>query len=156
VGVESLAEYLDLEIDSGFGADRVRDHFNRVLPEGLEVVGTRSIPLNSPSLSVIMDRVRYRVTLPEGVVADLGQLAAGFLAKESHPFTRSKKNGVQEYDLRHELHVLETDANSLTMEIGRGKPLEFAAAVTGLEPEKLQGCRIEKLEVIFKDLSFYI
>jgi radical SAM family uncharacterized protein/radical SAM-linked protein len=156
VGVESLAEYLDLEIDTGFGADRVRDNFNRVLPEGIKVLGACSIPLKSPSLSVIMDRVRYRVTLPDGVALDLPQLAAGFLAKDDHPFSRSKKNGVQEYDLRHELFALETSANSLTMEIGRGKPLEFAAAVTGLDPEKLQGCRIEKLDVIFKDLSFYI
>ena len=152
VGVESFAEYLDLEINVGFGADKVRENLNRVLPRGIEVVEACSIPLKSPSLSVIMDKVRYRVTLPAGLVSDLPQLAGSFLAKEGHPFSRIKKNGPQEYDLRHELHALETGADTLTMEIGRGKPLEFTAAITGLEPEKLAGCRIEKLDVIFKDL----
>jgi hypothetical protein len=37
------------------------------------------------------------------------------------------------------------------MTVGRGKPLEFAAAVTGLTPAELAEARIEKLAVIFRD-----
>jgi len=40
------------------------------------------------------------------------------------------------------------------MVVGRGKPLEFAAAITGMPPDELRGVRIEKLEVLFKDLPF--
>jgi len=155
VGVESTAEYLDIEIAPGFGADRLRENLNLVLPEGIAVTAAVSIPAKSPSLSVIMERVRYRVTLPE-VTADLPQQVQTFLAMTACPFSRMKKHGLQEYDLRHELYCLSAEANCLTMEIGRGKPLEFVAAITGLEADNLKECRIEKLAVIFKDYSFSI
>lgn len=155
VGVESFAEYLDIEIAPGFGADKVRESLNQVLPQGIAVTAAISVPAKSPSLSVIMDRVRYRVTLPAGT-ADQSRNVAAFLALTSHPFSRVKKSGVQEYDLRHELHLLSAAENCLTLETGRGKPLEFVSAITGLEAGTLKECRIEKLEVIFKDLSFPI
>ena len=155
VGVESSAEYLDMEIEPGFGADSVRENLNLVLPQGITVTAATSVPAKSPSLSAIMERVRYRITLPEGT-ANLPQQVEAFLEQESHPFSRVKKSGLQEYDLRHELHCLSAAENCLTMEIGRGKPLEFVAAITGLEPDRLKECRIEKLAVIFKDSSFSI
>jgi hypothetical protein len=40
------------------------------------------------------------------------------------------------------------------MVIGRCKPLEFVSAMTGFSIKELEDCRIEKLEVIFKDSSF--
>jgi radical SAM family uncharacterized protein/radical SAM-linked protein len=150
VGVESLAEYMDMDIAPGFGADRVMAQLNAVLPEGMEILEADEIPLRSPSLSVIMDRVRYRVTLADPVGLDLRSCAERFLAQESWPIRREKKGKVLEIDLRRELHAVEADAVSLEMVVGRGKPLEFAAAVTGLSPDELADARIEKLDVIFR------
>jgi radical SAM-linked protein len=151
VGVESRAEYMDMEIAAGFGAARVKEHLNSVLPEGMEILDACEIPLRSPSLSVIMDKVRYRVTLPGPVALDLHSCVENFLSRETWPIRREKKGKAQEIDLRRELHELKADAVSLEMLVGRGKPLEFAAAVTGLAPEELAEARIEKLDVIFKD-----
>jgi hypothetical protein len=97
-----------------------------------------------------MERVRYRVTLPMAV-PDLAAGVERFLALESHPYRREKKGGVQEFDLRRELHCLTVDGAVMTMEIGRGKPLEFVAAITGLPLSALGECRIEKSAVIFRD-----
>jgi radical SAM family uncharacterized protein/radical SAM-linked protein len=151
VGVESLAEYLDMEIAPGYGAVQVMEELNRVLPEGVKVLAAWEIPLKSPSLSVLMAGVRYRVTLPPLPGRDLHSLAARFLALDSVPCMREKKGKVTEFDLRRELHVLEVHGNVLEMVVGRGKPLEFAAAITSLTPEDLEGARIEKLEVLFRD-----
>jgi hypothetical protein len=120
----------------------------------MTVLEAWSVPPKSPSLSVIMEQVRYRVTLPAALAADLPVLAERFLAMESYPYRREKKGGVQEFDLRLELYGLAVDGVALVMEIGRGKPLEFVAAVTGRPLAELTDCRIEKLEVIFKDSSF--
>ena len=155
VGVESSAEYLDIEIDTGFGAEHLMTSLNQVLPEGIAVTEAAIIPGNAPSLSTIMAAVRYRVTLP-AAMNGLQQQVADFLALESFPFSRTKKHGLQEYDLRHELFQLSTEGNCLTMDIGRGKPLEFAAAITGSTIDALKGCRIEKLTVIFKEPSLSI
>jgi radical SAM family uncharacterized protein/radical SAM-linked protein len=151
VGVESRAEYLDMEIAPGFGADRVMAQLNSVLPEGMEILDACEIPLRSASLSVIMERVRYRVTLADPAGLDLRACAERFLEQESWPIRREKKGKAQEIDLRHELYELKADAVSLEMLVGRGKPLEFAAAVTGLPPEELAEARIEKLEVVFRN-----
>ena len=45
---------------------------------------------------------------------------------------------------------LAASGDSLELVVGRGKPREFIAAITGLPPEQLSGCRIEKLDVIFR------
>lgn len=153
VGVESLAEYLDIEIEPGFGAERFRAAMNDVLPAGLTIMAATAIPAKSPSLSTMVSWVRYRVTLP-APMADLSAQIARLLALTSYPFSRVKKSGTQHYDLRQELHSLSGADSCLTMEIGRGKPLEFVSAITGTTIAELGDCRIEKLDVIFKDSSF--
>ncbi|KAF0216174.1 MAG: radical SAM domain-containing [Geobacteraceae bacterium] len=150
VGVESWAEYLDMEIAAGFGADKVKERLNAVLPDGVRILEAAEMPLRAESLSVIMDYVRYRVTIPDFVGVDLAVQAERFLALETYPCRREKKGKATEFDLRRELVELKASGNALEMVIGRGKPLEFTAAVTGLSMEALAGARIEKLEVIFK------
>ncbi|HEX5772988.1 MAG TPA: TIGR03936 family radical SAM-associated protein, partial [Geomobilimonas sp.] len=154
VGVESWAEYLDMELAEPWSADTVKNALNYVLPAGVEILESSEIPLNSTSLSVIMDKVLYRVTLPTGLDLDLPARAASFLALESYPYHREKKGKGQDFDLRLELQDLRVSGSVLEMVIGRGKPLEFAAAITGLSPEELRGTRIEKLEVFFNNSPF--
>jgi radical SAM family uncharacterized protein/radical SAM-linked protein len=151
VGVESWAEYMDMEIAAGYGADQVKERLNTVLPEGMEILEAREIPLRGESLSVIMESVRYRVTLPDPLTLDLPACAERFLALETSPFHREKRGKTLDLDLRRELTALQADASSLEMLVGRGKPLEFAAAVTGLSPAELAGARIEKLDVVFRN-----
>lgn len=152
VGVESWAEYLDMEIAAGFGAPRVMDALNRVLPPGMEILEAREIPLKSESLSVILEATRYRVTLSPGRVPDLQEKAAKFLRLDSFIHHRVKKGKSVELDLRKELCSLSASSDSLEIVVGRGKPLEFTAAVTGLPEESLRPARIEKLEVLFREI----
>jgi len=153
VGVESWAEYLDLELVPGPSPEEVRDRLNAALPGGMRIVEAVVIPPGTPSLSVLMDKVRYRITLPEKAPQDLPARAEAFLALDSFPLRREKKGRVQEYDLRHELAGLTIDGPSLELTIGRGKPVEYAAAITGLSPEELADAHIEKLDVLFKESS---
>ncbi len=151
VGVESWAEYFDMEIAAGFGARRVQDRLNAVLPEGVRILDSFVIAQGSPALAVSIDRARYRVTLPASLGSDLPALADRFLALESFPLRREKRGKVTELDLRRELTELLASGNALEMVIRRGKPVEFAAAITGLDPAELADARIEKLEVAFKE-----
>jgi len=153
VGVESWAEYLDMELVTGPRPEEVRDRLNATLPGGMRIVEAVVIPPGTPSLSVLMDKVRYRITLPEKAPQDLPARAEAFLTLDSFPLRREKKGRVQEYDLRHELAGLTIDGPSLELTIGRGKPLEYAAAITGLSPQELADAHIEKLDVLFKESS---
>ncbi|HZV80547.1 MAG TPA: TIGR03936 family radical SAM-associated protein, partial [Geobacteraceae bacterium] len=156
VGVESLAEYLDMEILEGFGAETVKAALNSVLPGGMSVLEAREIPLKSESLSVMMAGVRYRVTMAKEISLPLEEMTARFLALDSYPYHRAKKGGEQEFDLREGLQSATPGENTLELVIDRAKPLEYVAAITGLTLNELSDCRIEKLDVIFKDSSFPI
>ena len=153
VGVESWAEYLDMEIEPGFGAGRVMEALNGVLPDGMRVLEAEEIPLKSESLTVLMDSVRYRVTLPEGIALDLPEKAEAFLGLETFSHTRVKKGKIVEIDLRRELLELKVSGYSLEMLVRRGKPVEFASAITGIPEEALRPARIEKLSVCLRQSS---
>ncbi|HEX9023160.1 MAG TPA: TIGR03960 family B12-binding radical SAM protein [Geobacteraceae bacterium] len=156
VGVESWAEYFDMEIAAGVAAEEVMDRLNGVLPDGVRILEASMIPPGTPSLATIIESIRYRVTLSGAACPDLRASAEAFMALEEHILRREKKGKVVEIDLRRELGQLAVHGNSLEMAIGRGKPLEFTAAITGLDPAELADARIEKLEVIFKDFQPHI
>jgi radical SAM family uncharacterized protein/radical SAM-linked protein len=149
VGIESYAEYMDFEVEAGYTGDELKEALNRSLPEGVRVVEAAGIPMRAPALSVIMERVRYRVTLAEGMEIDLQDKVAKFLALESSPLRREKRGKVTEFDLRHELFELTAAGRSLELVVGRGKPAEFASAILELPVEALKEARLEKLEVLF-------
>ncbi|GFO62427.1 TIGR03960 family B12-binding radical SAM protein [Geomonas paludis] len=150
VGIESYAEYMDFEVDAGYTAAQLQQALNATLPEGVRVLEADEIDLRAPALSVIMDKVRYRVTLPEELAVDLEAKAAAFLALESSPVKREKKGKATEFDLRHELAELKVEGRALEMVAGRGKLVEFVGAILGVPNDALKEARLEKLEVIFK------
>lgn len=151
VGVESYAEYMDMEIEPSMGAKEVCDRLNSSLPTGMYVMESWEIHPKATSLSVIMEQTRYRVILPDSGPADLAERATRFLSLDSFPWSREKKRGAIDLDLRKELTELTVENNSFLMLVKRGKPLEFAAAVLGVLPADLKEACIEKLEVTFMD-----
>lgn len=149
VGIESWAEYMDMEVDAGYGGTRLQEALNLALPEGVRVMEARVVPLKSDSLSVLTAGTRYRVTLPAAMAPDLSRQVEAFLGLTSFPHRREKKGKSIDFDLRHEIIDLSTSADTLTMDVRRGKPVEFTAAITGLPIEALGAVSIEKLEVLF-------
>lgn len=153
VGIESSCEYMDMDVAAIADPLEIIAGLNRVLPTGCRIVTAEEIPLKSPSLSVIITAVRYRVTLAGVPDSEIQGKVDTFLQLDTFVWTREKRGKVIEIDLRRELRELSVDGMTLEMVITRGKPLEFAAAITGLTPEQLAGTRIEKTDVIFSDFT---
>ncbi|MDD2338585.1 MAG: TIGR03960 family B12-binding radical SAM protein, partial [Geobacteraceae bacterium] len=153
VGVESWAEYFDMEIVAGLDAESVRNSLNESLPEGIRILDACEIPLRSESLSVLIEAVRYRVILPAGLIPHLSEKVEDFLRLETFMHRRLKKGKTVEIDLRQELLELSATADTLEMLVKRGKPLEFASAITGLPEDELRPSRVEKREVCFRQGS---
>ena len=151
VGVESWAEYADLELSSPCGAEKVMNGFNAALPQGIKILEARNIPWKSPSLSVIITAARYKVELPPGLGIDLPGMVAQFLARDSFLYTRDAKGKNMTLDLRQELLLLTVDGNVLEFVTRRGKPREYLEAITGLSQEALRDARAMKLDVIFAE-----
>jgi radical SAM-linked protein len=149
VGVESTAEYMDMFVADGIPAGDVMHMLNFVLPEGLKILEAEQVDLKSPSLSTLIDKTRYRITFDESASERLPELCVQFLAHVDFVIQRKKKGEVQTIDLRGEVAALSAIGASLELVAGRGKPLEFARAITGDDALQANNIRVEKLEVLF-------
>jgi len=148
VGISSQAEYLDLFVDA-MGAEEALDRLNRVLPEGMQILEAVEVPLKADALATLIIATRYRIVLPEYDPAQLQQQCVQFMAHESWMLTRDKQGKVQTFDLRAEVKELASHGSEIALLIGRGKPLEVAAAVTGLDAAQLGSAEITKTDLVF-------
>ncbi|MCX5894075.1 MAG: TIGR03936 family radical SAM-associated protein, partial [Deltaproteobacteria bacterium] len=103
VGVESLAETLDVELAEILAPAALPDALNRVLPPGVKIVDAIRLPkrLSPPRLELSV----YQVESPEPLFDRAA--AEAFLARESFPVTRRRpKAKLVVADPRHlELHL---------------------------------------------------
>ncbi|MBL0225839.1 MAG: TIGR03960 family B12-binding radical SAM protein [Geobacteraceae bacterium] len=149
VGVESMAEYMDMFVADGIPAGEVVRRLNDVLPEGLKILEAEQVDVKSPSLSTLIDKTRYRITFDDAASEHLSEQCVQFMAHTEFVIQRKKKGETQVIDLRGEVATLSAAASSLELVAGRGKPMEFARAITGNDALQGDDVRIEKLDVIF-------
>jgi len=150
VGVESDAEYMDLWVKGWITAQEVKKILNGSLPAGICILEAEEIGMKAASLSAMILKTHYRVAFGREWSDKLHDLCVQFLAQDSFIIHRKKKNDIQSIDIRAELYSLCASGNSIEFIAGRGKPTEFAEAITG---SSLKGefMIVEKLGVIFRD-----
>ena len=105
VGIESMAEYMDMFVAAGCGADEVLARLNKVLPDGMRILEAELIDVKSPSLSTQMMATHYRITLNEALCEELPRKCELFMAHDSFVIQRIKKGERQTIDLRSEDRV---------------------------------------------------
>ncbi len=149
VGVESQAEYMDMFVAAGISATEVKERLNGVLPEGLRILEAHEDDLKAPSISTLIEATRYRITLDNYAPELLAEKCVQFMAHNSYVITRTKKGESRPVDLRQEIVSLSATGHCLEMVARRGKPVEFARAISGDEAIGGDDLRIEKLEVLF-------
>lgn len=150
VGVQSMAEYMDMYVAEGITAQEVADRLNAVLPEGLRIQEADQRELSAPSLSTMIDKTCYRILFTSYTAEQLNTFCVQFLAHDRFVIERKKKGEVQKVDLRGELASLTVNGGAIDLVAGRGKPLEFARAITGCNELSSGDIQIEKIKVIFK------
>ena len=88
VGIESEAEYLDVETDPFIDLLQITKNLNTTLPLGIRILAARVIPKKSPSLSGSILRYKYEVTAPTAYAGDIGHRVGDFLSRTSVMVTR--------------------------------------------------------------------
>ncbi|MBI5378543.1 MAG: TIGR03960 family B12-binding radical SAM protein [Nitrospirae bacterium] len=156
VGVEGAAEQMDVECWKSPGPpEDLVARLNRTLPEGVQFFEARFLPLHAPSLSQVLRRHHYTVTLPDdlaGGVSGLGEAVAALLARPSIPVRRLTEKGEQAIELRPflvSLEVRESDPCTLAVTLqdyeGRSaRVAEVLQALLNRSPEEVLACRIRR------------
>ena len=130
VGMESDAEYFEVEILAPFRAGELVEPLRAELPAGFVVLDAREAPPEAPALS---QRVRSLVYRIEGIGEDSVASAARLLHRP-FPITVERKKGIRSVDVSQVARVeaSEGPAMMLTLAAGAGvKPAEVVEALVG-------------------------
>lgn len=63
VGVESVCEYMDVELAHPTASSEIKEKANKHLPDGLKVISVKEIPVNTPSLNAFITHFAYEIRL---------------------------------------------------------------------------------------------
>lgn len=71
VGMESICEYMDVELIHPFLPEQFKADMNRCLPEGIEILKADEIPYHAPSLNSLISCYAYEISLSGAELASL-------------------------------------------------------------------------------------
>ncbi len=83
VGMESEAEYLDMEIGLFGDLLHITKNLNSALPQGIRILAARVIPKKTMSISGSVSRYAYEVTVPDQFAEGIEKRVADFLSRPS-------------------------------------------------------------------------
>lgn len=146
LGMESLEEFADIEIDGYMMSSEVRDRLNLELPKGLRIEETADVPGNAPAVTSAVARADYRILCP--MAAGQGTaIIKDFMGRDVFLF-KNERSG-REYDIRPLIERLEATDNTIEMTIKTGKegsikPGDLTQVLFGLGDEETKLLRIVK------------
>jgi radical SAM-linked protein len=134
-GISSDAEYFEAACCGFPDAQHYRVKLNRVLPDGLEVLEARDIPVGTPPFNEILAATTYHVLLAEQLDrAVLDQRLQAFFSAPQVIIRLRRKGKGKLVDARQLIDRAELtgDGLRLTLGFGRGGTLKISEAIAAL------------------------
>ena len=150
-GVASDAEIIDIELFQPRTAQAVVEGLNAELPQGFRILEGAALHWRTPSPSVSIREVIYRVLLPDDAPKDLAGRVAAFLAASSVPVTRLKGHKTVTIDLRPDVLDLVLATDALWLHLRKGSPALLAAHLLGITTEAARSLEIRKTAALLGD-----
>ncbi|MBS3920009.1 MAG: TIGR03960 family B12-binding radical SAM protein [Deltaproteobacteria bacterium] len=161
VGVESLREIVDIELDGRISSTELMERLNQTLPDGIEIIEVREVLFPLPSSS-LPHRSVYRIFLDHLLSKEEAQSRLKKAMEKGELFIlQERKEKERRIDL---LPLIErVEVKEETEELGEkagpvlelvlrslsgktAKPNEVVEALLGIQGEALAQCRIIKME----------
>jgi len=155
VGVESLAEYADIQLeDPGMNGNDIIALINPLLPVGMEILEADEIPFQDQSLSDIIKGYSYEI-FPARELGKEAEKIRMFLDSESFFITKTRRGKSVQRDIRPLVESLSYDrlqhSIRLTIRLREGggvKPDEILSAVFDADAETTANTRIVRTEAV--------
>lgn len=123
VGVESVGEYLDIEVQSMTTEEDMKNALNQVMTEGISVLAVTVLPDTAKNAMASVAAARYQIAYRNAQTAsyqtgdspcrfpmeDIAEKLAAFYAKERILVTKKTKKGERELDLKPGLFELKIE-----------------------------------------------
>lgn len=152
LGMESMEEFLDIEIEGYMASGEAKDRLNLELPEGIRIIEAVDVPAASPAITSAVTKAEYEIeeaggSTLKGIKGQGSEGLRDFMEKDVFLF-RKERTG-REYDIRPLIERLEAADNKLEMTIRTGKegsikPGELAQVIFGLGDDETKLLRVVK------------
>ena len=137
LGVGSIAEYLDLEVEMGYESD-LQEQLNAVLPAGIRILTWKTVYSKVPSLSSAINRQTYETYLENLDIP--AEWFGDFLVQTQIQISRRVKEDIKEIDIRPYIHNINQDDQKLQiiLDANEGKSAKITEVLqTLLEPHHI-------------------
>lgn len=160
IGVESLREIVDVELEGELTPLQVKDGLNPLLPQGIEIIEAEEVPFSSCPSSLIHQAVYWILLdhlLPKEEVT---QKIQKVLEKREFLLDQERNGKRRRLNVRPSIVTMKVidgegmgEASGWGIELvlhqgmgGMAKPLEIIGAILGLEGENVSQCRVVKMK----------
>ena len=164
VGVESLGEYMDVEVHSITTSEDIVRRLNEASVPEIRIVSAKRLPEGAGNAMASVAAAEYLVRFREGRIPSLFQeepeaisdQILSFLNLESIPYQKEGKKGMREVDLRPGILSMQWNAEDKSLNMlllassGENvKPSQVLSAFLGLHGQELQdnSLQITRLDV---------
>lgn len=133
VGVESVGEYLDIEVLSTTGEKEMKDALNQVMVEGVEILCVTVLPDNAKNAMASVAAAAYQIHLKEGEfgISDLAVSVNAFYAQDHIPYTKETKKSTLEIDLKEGIYAMQAGETQILTD-----SVSSAAALFTADPDQ--------------------
>ena len=117
VGLESDGEYLDIEVNSHEGAEKMMASLNEVMADGIQILSVKALPEQAKNAMASVAAAGYLVRFRKGYEPDFPwkEKLAEFYAKETIPFLKTTKKSELTLDLKPVIYELQLQENEIYM-----------------------------------------
>ena len=111
VGMESMGEYLDIEVNSITSVEDMKTALNETMVDGIDVLSVKILPDSSKNAMASVAAAAYTISYKEGnfPIDDIQQKLTDFYAKESIVVTKKTKKSTMDMDLKPGIFELKMD-----------------------------------------------
>lgn len=140
VGVESLREYFDIELQQEMEVADFSQQLSLALPEGISLEEVRPVQVGEKSITALIAMANYSVWVEAHNGMDIKKRIVDLLAKEEIPYLKTSPKGDKIVNLRPGIFALEWDGEMFTMQLlagnsGHVRPEEVLSCL-GIEKEE--------------------
>lgn len=117
VGLESDAEYMDLDVNSLTSCEEIKNRINAVSVPGIQVQSVKILPPDAGNAMASVAAASYEVSFRPGKEskADISKSIDSFLKKEHILYTKETKKGTREIDLKEGIYSLSWEQDHFVM-----------------------------------------
>lgn len=163
VGVESLAEHVDLDLLGDLAGPTLIADLNRELPQGLRIETAEEISLKTPAISDSIAEVSYCLSWsdhPGSTTSSPEEITKAFREfhnRDSFPVTRVRKEKVDTVDIREMVKEISFSPAPSRVELTvrfpqaqRLRPAEILKFILGFGDEELPELRVVKTNTLLR------